>query len=500
MAPSSRRRFLSAGSASMAALGFAGTLQALQLRNAQATSGRSALAASPYGPVAPVRDEATGLPLLQLPAGFAYRSYGWTGDPMADGRPCPGQHDGMAVVQSSGRGADRELLLVRNHERGPGASPIRARAVYDDAANRNDGLYAGGGTTHLRFKGRDWVGIEASLGGTLYNCAGGPTPWGSWLTCEETLANLEPQGGRKHGYVFEVRARAADTSGRPIVDMGRFSHEAVAIDPKTRHAYLTEDQRNKAGFYRFVPHDASGRPGSYEAGGRLQMARVVGRPNADLSVAATGDTHAIEWVDIADPDADPVAIGLPGFGGPTPVSGPFAQGWARGGLRMARGEGIWQRDGRLYLVDTATGVNADGAPGHGHGAVWEYELDTGRLSALFVSLDAVAANHPDNITVSPRGGVLLCEDGGGIDEAGLGRSERLLGLTAQGESFVFARNNVHLGAEQIAAAGKRVPPGDYRATEFAGACFDPAGALLFVNVQSPGITFAIWGPWSRGPF
>jgi secreted PhoX family phosphatase len=131
--------------------------------------------------------------------------------------------------------------------------------------------------------------------------------------------------------------------------------------------------------------------------------------------------------------------------------------------------------------------------------VWEYDLATGMLKAVFVSLDAVAANNPDNITISPRGGVLLCEDGGGVDDQGQGRIERLVGLTSDGASFVFARHNVNLGADQIASAGKTVAPGDYRGSEFCGACFDPAGKVLFVNVQSPGITFAIWGPWARGP-
>src|SRR5262245_53915936 len=105
MTRSSRREFLK-GSASLAAASFVGTMEALQLRNAQAQAiGSAALIDSPYGPVAPAFDLATGLPLLQLPEGFVYRSYGWTGDPMANGQPCPDSHDGMAVVRSSGNGS-----------------------------------------------------------------------------------------------------------------------------------------------------------------------------------------------------------------------------------------------------------------------------------------------------------------------------------------------------------------------------------------------------------
>lgn len=262
--------------------------------------------------------------------------------------------------------------------------------------------------------------------------------------------------------MFEVRANASETTGRPIVAMGRFSHEAVAIDPRTGYAYLTEDSRNKSGFYRFRPTDTSFTPGSYEAGGTLQMARVVGRQNADLIVASKGDRYEIEWVDIANPDANPVSMPLPDFAGSTTVSGPFAQGWAQGGLRMSRDD-----------------------------------LASGTMTAVFVSLASVASNNPDNITVSPRGGILLCEDGGGVDDP-FGFGNRVTGLTDDGDSYVFAKNNVVLDANQIGAAGKLVSPGDYRGSEFCGACFDPAGKVMFVNIQSPGITFAIWGPWAKG--
>lgn len=488
----SRRRFLQ-GSTTLVAATIAGTMQALHVRQARAWSGSAGWVDSPYGPIAPVRDLDTGLPLLQLPQGFAYRSYGWTGDPMMDGQACPSHHDGMAVVASSD-GADLDLVLVRNHERGA-APAIAAAGMYDSAAARR--TLAGGGATTLRFRERRWVGMEASLGGTVFNCAGGPTPWGTWLSCEETLIDLSPQGGRKHGYVFEVRAQSGETTGRPIVTMGRFMHEAVAVDPATGDAYLTEDSRNKAGLYRFRPADTSGRPGSYEAGGRLQMARVVGRRNGDLTAPSRGDTHRIEWVDIADPDADPVDIALPDFDGPTTVSGPFAQGWAAGGLRMSRGEGIWHRDGKLFIVDTSAGVNLMRARGHGRGAVWEYDLARGTLKALFVSMSEESSNHPDNITLSPRGGIVLCEDGGGVDDR-YGFGNRLVGLTRDARSYVLAKNHIVLDAPQLARAGKRVAPGDYRSAEFCGACFDPLGGVLFVNIQSPGITFAIWGPWPRG--
>jgi uncharacterized protein len=357
--------------------------------------------------------------------------------------------------------------------------------------------YPGGGTTNLVFPrgiGRP-VTTLPSLGGTLVNCAGGPTPWGTWLTCEETLTDLTFAGGRKHGYVFEVTADPAYTTGQPIVGMGRFAHEAVAVDPASGAVYLTQDERNKSAFYRYLPFDTSAQPGSLARGGRLQAAKVKGVNNASLLTAALGDSYALEWVDIADPDADPQNVFLPDASGL--LSGPFLQAWNAGALRMSRGEGCWYFNGKIYVVDTSTGVDAGGRRGRGDGAVWELDLATMTLKAIFVSTDPVAGNNPDNITVGPRGGVLLCEDGGGVaDEFGFG--DRLMGLLPNGQSYIFAKNNVQLSPDDIARAGKAVSPDDYRDNEFAGATFDPSGHFLFVNIQTPGITFAIWGPWARG--
>ncbi len=507
------RRELLKGSAAAMAIGATGSLGALYSRQALAAGNPLALSpvTSPYGPVAPVNDLSTGLPLLQLPAGFRYKSFGWTGDLMIDGQPCPGSHDGMAVMRGRGRHGhyfdapqfDRgrhhrpAMVLIRNHERGA-STLIDAPGIYDEGEVL-PGLFAAGGTTNLWYRDGQWLGMEASLGGTLVNCAGGPTPWGTWLSCEEIKTNEVSGAGKKHGYVFEVNPRAEHTTAQPIVGMGRFSHEAVAVDPWTGIVYLTEDDRNKSGLYRFIPNDRFGRPGSLENGGRLQAARVKHHPNADLIVAEAGDSYRIEWVDIDEPDADavPVPAGLPDVSPDDTVSGPFAQAWAQGALRMSRGEGIWYSYGKLFIVDTSTGVDDEGNRGVGNGAVWVLDLLRKRLSALFVSGSDLAANNPDNITVSPRGGVLLCEDGGeSPDEFGPGA--RLVGLTRRGESYYFGKNDVNLTAEQIAAAGKVIAPGDYRGTEFAGACWDPLGRTLFVNIQTPGITFAITGPWWRG--
>ncbi|MGK9167767.1 PhoX family protein [Inquilinus limosus] len=517
--PTSRRLVLQGGAAAVA-LGVMDSLGALSLRQAQAAAkgeNWTAPVPSPYGGLAPVADQSTGLPLLLLPPGFSYSSFAWTGDRMADGQPVPARHDGMAVMADRGRfgwggwhgrgrghGRDPELVLIRNHEVSASATPISAPGTYDTGTIGTTGQRAGGGTTTLRFRDGKWQTAEASLAGTLVNCAGGPTPWGTWLSCEEVKTNALSSAGRRHGYVFEVHPEAERTTGRPLVAMGRFSHEAVAIDPRTGIVYLTEDDRNKAGLYRFIPDDRSGRPGSLEHGGRLQMARARRRPNADLVVAHIGDEYELEWIDIREPDMDAVAAptDFPDIGAGETLSGPFAQGWAQGALRMSRGEGIFYADGMMFIVDTSTGVEPSGRRGRGYGAVWVLHLASQRLRALFVSESQIAAHNPDNITVSPRGGVVLCEDPDAAPDGSpdaFGPGTRLVGLTRRGAPFYLLKNNVELTASQIAGAGKTIAEGDYRDSEFCGACWSPDGPTLFVNVQSPGITFAITGPWERGP-
>ncbi|MBX3703303.1 MAG: DUF839 domain-containing protein [Steroidobacteraceae bacterium] len=482
----SRRGFL-AGSASASV---AAVLAAAAARRALAAPRTSSSIPGPYGPLRPARDLETGLPLILLPEGFEYRTFSWSGDTMPDGEPTPDAHDGMGVIHATAAHGETELTLVRNHERAFARS-ILAPARYDTAVPGGQRFAPGGGTTTLRFRGRRWIDARPSLGGTIFNCAGGVTPWGSWLSCEETLVDLSASGGRRHGYVFEVRRDARRTSARPIVDMGRMMHEAVAIDPATKVAWLTEDNPRRSCFYRFLPKDPGGTPGSYEAGGRLQAAKVAGLERADLLTPALGDLYPIAWVDIGNPDAPPgsAPAGLPDA--PNETSGPFLQAWAKGALRLSRGEGICWHDGKVFLVDTAAGTSADGRRGSGDGAVWEYDPREETLRAIFVAESPLVADNIDNITVSPQGTIFLCEDGDPVtDEYGPGT--RLLGLSPRGDSWIFAKNNVALSQPEIAAAGKRILPGDYRGEEWAGVCFDPAGELMFVNIQRPGITFAIW--------
>ena len=443
--------------------------------------------------LAPVADASNGLPLLRLREGFSYRSFSWAGDVMAGGGVVPGRHDGMAAVPA----ADGGVTLLRNHEEIIGAPIGRdGTPVYDAFAlppgteGAPDGFPGfGGGVTGVSYTPGREPSTVALLAGTAVNCAGGPTGWGSWLTCEEVVLRASRIGARDHGYVFEVPAVGA-ASGRPIVDMGLFRHEAAAVDPATGIVYLTEDNSALSGFYRFLPRNRQPRAGALEEGGQLEMLRVRGTPNADLRAPARGDEYEVDWVPVPEPDRDPETFAPGEFGGDVlgmGKSGPYQQGEAAGGARFARGEGAWEHGGSIYWVDTA------GGPA-GAGSVWVYEPAKSVLRALYVSPREAVADAPDNITVHANGLVLACEDGGGVHDAGeLVRGTRLLALGRDGRVVEVGENNIVLDGP---VPGRPViPPGDYRGAEWAGATFSPDGDTLFVNIQTPGITFAIAGPW-----
>ena len=405
-----------------------------------------------YGPLYPTKDMTTGLELLKLPRGFEYMSFGWTGDVMSDGIATPSNHDGMAAF----RHADG-VHLVRNHEKNAGTPFLPG----GDAATYNPD--ASGGTTTLVFDPDAGRLVESygSLSGTIRNCAGGPTPWGSWLTCEETTTTLN---GVRHGYVFDVPS-AGKAVATPLKAMGRFSHEAVAIDPATGIVYLTEDAGSSA-LYRFTPD----RPGDLTSG-TLEAMGLEGTTTTESW--QTGDQAPVaEWVRIDNPDPD-LANGEPRT---------WDQASAQGAARIVRGEGAWYGNGVIYVVSTSGGPAREGQ-------IFAYDPVADTFRALFVSPGAGTLDSPDNICVSPRGGLVLCEDGGG--------TEYLHGLTPEGEIFPFAENAVVI--PDGGASGKSARPGSYTGSEWCGAVFEPKnGNWLFANIQSPGITFAITGPWRQG--
>lgn len=499
-----RRGLLRGGAQAGLAVALGGVLGGLMSRQAMAAGGTGQLepAPSPYGPIFPVKDQETGLELLQLPRGFTYRTFSWQGDLMSDGNRVKSAHDGMGVVMMGGRG-NQDTFLIRNHEVRRSEDLIVAPGQYDTAPQVFGGRTGqlGGGCDVLRIRNGKLLEHRATIGGTIVNCAGGVTPWGTWITSEETVYDGTSQGGKKHGYNFECSTDPNQTTAEPLVAMGRFVHEAVAVDPRTGYVYQTEDNRNRSALYRFKPVNTARRYGALAQGGTLQAARIVGQPAAKLlalggenAVDHVGQTFEIEWVTIDEPDANPA----------NGASGPFNEAVAKGGLTMSRGEGIWYHNGAFAIVDTSFGRDSAGRDGRGLGAVWIYTPSTsnperGTFTLLYAAAARVAGNNPDNITISPRGGLLTCDDGADVDD-GFGAGQRLMGYTAAGAAYIFAKNNVVLSDADIAKMGRtgQFPADDYRGDEFAGACFDPRGQTLYVNVFTPGFTAAIRGPWPAG--
>lgn len=463
-----RRNFLWRISAAGTALAFGGLT-----RRAEAlleTKNFSSLRAAGFGELVPAAAKNTGETFLALPKGFEYNVIGKIGSVMADSNKTPRAHDGMAAFKVGG-----ELRIVRNHEVSNGRVPKDGAAI---GANPYDETVAGGTTTLvINPKTRELTRDFVSLSGTLINCAGGRTPWGSWISCEETTlgqtVRTSPKGvktggyPKPHGYCFEVFASAnSSVTPVPLKAMGRFVHEAVAVDKKSGIVYLTEDY-NPAGFYRFLPK----RHKRLAAGGTLQMLKIKDKDNFDTrSGQKTGMTFVAEWVTIDNPDppeadVDEMAV--------------YKQGRAKGGAGFARLEGCYAdpKGGKIYFTSTSGGDNKGGQ-------VWLYEAtgrDEGRLTLVFESPSRDVLDMPDNICLKPKSGLLfICEDSDYVGEGGTPQNFIRI-LTPDGKMADFAKN---------------ITP-NFIASEFAGSTFSKDGKTLFFNLQSVGATFAVWGDWDR---
>lgn len=495
MAPNkrfSRRGFLTSPAAVTGGL-FAGLAE-----NVSAVGKRNSMFVEGYGPLKPAGDE------LALPPGFSYTTVSYEDEMMTDGFPVPSAMDGMGTFALP----NGNILLIRNHENAetgnrflprPANTTSTTAGMLVPIVNTHYGprrfaydAAAGGGTTSIEVDPRTRRRVKEhwSLVGTLRNCAGGAMPWGSWISCEETL-ELRAAGGyqQDHGYCFEVPLTTTPgnpAAAVPIKAMGLFAHEAVIADPATGIVYETEDQGDVSGFYRFIPTVKPTKPGDLAAnGGRLEMMKVDLANNYLTALGQkVGVALPVSWVPVPNPDPRPVSVSVLG----NTASAVFKQGYDAGGAIFRRLEGIWDYEGKIYFTST-NGGNV------GLGQIWVHDPVASTLTLLFETPNQHVLDFPDNICMSPRGGMVVCEDG----TAG----QRLLGVTPKGEIFEFAKNI-------------------FNSIEVAGACFSPDGQTLFMNlygratvrtstpwgspvahpigseVGEKALTLAIWGPWGRG--
>jgi len=358
--PLSRRQFLSRSARKATALGIGLLGHSICVPVARATG------ADDFGDLQP--PDSNG---LRLPPGFSSRSVAVTGRPVGTtGHIWHAAPDGGATFETP----DGGWIYVSNSE----------------VTN------AGGGVGAIRFAVDGTITNAYSiLSGTSRNCAGGPTPWNTWLSCEEVDT----------GRVFECDPFTPGSQGIVRPALGVFSHEAAAVDPRNQHVYLTEDQPNGL-LYRFSP---SNYPSL--AAGILEAAEVLD-PGDDGPIAP-GQIRPLAWHVVPDPSAARTAT----------------RDQAASATRFRGGEGCWYEGGSIFFSSK------------GDDRVWRIDPSTRHIEIIydFASARSKLLHNVDNVFAAPTGDVYVAEDPGDLQIVALtasGKTKPIVQVTGQRDTEI----------------------------------------------------------------
>lgn len=381
--------------------------------------------------------------LFDLPNGFSYKVVISSGDLMSDGLNYGKRPDGMAAFELN----DGSTALVVNHETKSKDKSLNINTAYDGVNGR---AYSGGTSTLvLESDGRTLKRSNRSLSGTIDNCAGGTTPWNTWISCEETYRE-------NHGYAFEVDPESKSLDGyKRLTHMGRFQREAITVDLNDPEGcvYQTEDDYSGL-FYKFIPSTK----GQLSGPGKLFALKIPGikntsNKNGSISV---GDSFPVEWVRIQDPSAKSVKT--------------KTQGQNEGASIFNGGEGIIFTNDKDSTSNIFFTCKRGGQAGLGQ--IWKYSPSKSKISLFYESDNTNNLWEGDNINITPWGDLIICEDNDS-------NACKLIGCTPNGTLYPLGR-----------VAGNS-------SSEIAGICFSPDGKNMYLNIQDEGKTIAISGDWNK---